>query len=162
MVMEATGLVKGQDEESLLPLRTAAQSIIHLLDESLAVGDQASGMHGGGANSAARGVEVRQFRQCAGRSVGIKLVQVLDLVLVVGGICPVKVARIGAGTAGRVPVVDPRVTGLGQLLEDGPLGELMVAKPRVIQTVAVGGAGNQSGTVGVGVLQESEPSFQGI
>jgi hypothetical protein len=118
-------------------------------------------MHGSGADTAARGVEVSQFRQGTGRSVGVELGQGLDLVLVVGGIGPVEEACIGASTAGRVDVVDPRVTGLGQLLEDGPLGELVLAKRSVVQTVAEGSTGNQSGTVGVGVLQESDPSFQG-
>lgn len=161
VVVEATALVEGQDEEGLLPLGTGAQSIVDLLDESLAIGDQAGRMHGGGANSAARGIEVRQFGKGTSRSVSVELGQGLDLVLVVGSIGPVEVACIRAGTAGRVDIVDPRVTGLGQLLEDGPLGELVLGKSSVVQTVAEGGTRNQGGTVGVGVLQSQSASCKG-
>lgn len=162
VVVEATALVEGQDEESFLPLGTGAQSIIHLLDESFTVGDQTGGVHGSGANSTARGIEVRQFRKGTSRSIGVELGQRLDFVLVVGGIGPVEEARIGASTAGRVDVVDPRVTGLGQLLEDGPLGELVLAESSVIQTVSEGSTGNQSGTVGVGVLRSQTHSCKGL
>lgn len=153
MVMEATALVKGQDEESLLPLGAGTERLIDLLDEGLAVGDQTAVVHGGGANAAAGGVQVGELGQRAAGSIGIELVHGDNLVLVAGGLGPGKPVGLGASTASGVPVVEPSVVGLAQLLEDGALGERIGTKGIIVATVATGGTSNDSKAVGVGRLE---------
>jgi hypothetical protein len=39
MVVVTTGLIKGNDEESILPLRTSTERLVDLLKESLTIRD---------------------------------------------------------------------------------------------------------------------------
>lgn len=155
MVVEATGLVEAQDEEGLVPLGPGAQSVVDVLDQLLAVGDQTTGVHRVGADTAARGVDVAEFRQGTGCGIRVELFQGLDLVGVVGGVSPVVELGIGASATSRVPVVDPGVAGLGQLLEDGTLGEGVVVKGLIVGSVTIRSARGEGSPVGVGGLNLS-------
>lgn len=81
MVVEASSLVKGDDEEGVLPLRAVAEGVVHLLEENLAVGDEAGGVHGVSADAAARGVDVGELREAAEVGVLVELVEGLHFLL---------------------------------------------------------------------------------
>lgn len=61
MVMEATGLVEGQDKKSFVPLRAGAERLVDVLDERFAVGDETGGVHGVGADVTAGRVDEGEF-----------------------------------------------------------------------------------------------------
>lgn len=147
--METTSLVKAEDEEGLIPLGTGAQSVVDVLDQLLAVGDQTAGVHRVGADTAARGVNVAEFRQGTSGGIRVERLQGLDLVGVVGGVGPVVELSIGTRATSRVPVVDPGVAGLSQLLEDGTLRKGVIVKGLVVGSVTILGTRGESSPVGV-------------
>ena len=61
VVEETTCLIEGNDDHSLVPLGAGADSVVDLLDENLAEGNVARGVHGVGVQVTARGVDVREL-----------------------------------------------------------------------------------------------------
>lgn len=121
VVVETSGLVKGDDEEGVLPLRAVTEGIVHLLEENLAVRNQASGVHRVCANATAGRVDVGELWEAAEVGVLVELVEGLHVRL--GGAAgdgPVKVH--GVTVAGYRCIVLPGDVLRGQLLEDGVLG----------------------------------------
>lgn len=159
MVVETASLVKGDDEQGVVPLRTCASSVVYLADQSLAVRDQACRVHGVRAHAAAGWVDVGELGQRAGSGVGVELLQVDDLVLVTGVVRPVEVSGIRPSATGIVPVVDPRCVGPVQGLPDGNLGEAVVAERVVVVAVAIRGARDESSAVGIGGLTVCKSQF---
>lgn len=152
VVVETTALVEGEDEESLLPLGAGTERFVDLLDESLAIGNQTAVVHGGGTNTAAGGVQVRKLGQSAVGGIGVELLHGNNLILVAGGLGPGEPLGLRTGTTSGVPVVEPGVIGLTQLLEDGPLGEGIGTESGIVGTVASGGTSNNSESVRAGRL----------
>jgi hypothetical protein len=111
-------------------------------------------MHRVGADIAARRVDVGEFRQVASRGIRVEVGQGHDLVGVIARVGPVEVAGVWAGAALGVEVVDPRVVGLGELLENGALGEAVLAEGGIVEAVAEGGARDQDSSIGIGVLPD--------
>lgn len=137
VVVETTALVEGKDEESVVPLWACAEGVVDGLDEVLTVGDKAGGVHGGGSDAAAGRVEVGEFGEVALGSVVVEVRQGHDLVVVTGLVGPVEEAGVGASATVGVDVVHPGVAGLGELLEERAVGELVVVEALIIKTVAV-------------------------
>lgn len=81
VVVEASGLVKGDNEEGVLPLRAVADGVVHLLEEDLAVRDETGGVHGVCANTTARGVDVGELREAAEVGVLVELFEGLHVLL---------------------------------------------------------------------------------
>lgn len=153
VVEETTGLIVGNEQEGLLPLRAGAESIVDLLDEDLAERDVARGMHGVGVQAAAGRVDVGELGQKA--QVGV-LEEVLNgdnvLLSVLGG--PVEEHGVGQeGTVGTV-VVAPRDSLLGGNLEDAGNVDARHVKGVVVRAVTIGSTSNRAETVGVGGLSE--------
>lgn len=123
MVVETTGLIKGKDEEGILPLRTSTERLVDLLEESLTIGDQATVVHGGSANTTARWVKVGESWQVSTESIGVELGHGDCLVLIAGFQGPGERLRIGTSATGSIPVVEPGDVLLAQGLEDRHLGE---------------------------------------
>lgn len=151
VVEETTSLVVGQKEERLFPLRAVAHGLVDLLDKDLAVGDITVGVHGVGVGTAARRVEVGQLRELT--QVGV-LEEVLDgddaCVSVFGG--PVEEQAVREESTVGAVVVEPADVLGSSLLEDAvdlDGGDIEVV---VVLSVAIGGTGNGTETVGVGRL----------
>lgn len=159
MVREPAVLVKGQDEESLVPLRGRAERLVDALDPALAHIDGRRRVEG--HVRAAFRVDPGELGQGACFGVAVELVDGADIGLAEtrhGG--PAVEERVGE-EAGRVGVVDPADVMFGELLEDGTLGEGRPVEVRVVGAVAVGGAGRQIGAVGVGWAgNSSEPAVE--
>lgn len=151
VVEETTGLVEGQKEESLLPLRAGAEGVVHLLDQDLAERDVAGGVHRVGVGSAAGGVDVRELGQEA--EVGV-LVEVLEGNDVVLGVLGGPVVEQGVGQVGAVGavVVEPRDTLGGSNLKDAGSVDSGDQEVVVVLTMAIGSTGEGTETVGVGRL----------
>lgn len=111
--MEAAGFVEGQDEQGLFPLGAGTEGFIDLFDEHFAGGDQARGVHRGGADAAARGVEEAEGGQVASGRVDEELGEVNDVVLKAGVVCRLEPRGLGSCAADRVVVVPPLATALG-------------------------------------------------
>lgn len=158
VVMKATSLIESDNEEGILPLRGGTERFIDVLQKKFTGRDQAAGVHGVGANTAARGVDVCELSQLTSGSIGVKVGKWFDVGVVAAVICPVEEGGIRASATERVVVVLPGVASLVQLLEDGHLGVTMnaLAEAVVIGTVAMGGTGDNVGTVGVGRLRRSQ------
>ena len=152
VVVEATALVEGEDEEGLLPLGAGTERLVDLLDEGLAIGNQTAVMHGGGTNTAAGGVQVRELGQSAVGGIDVELLHGDNLVLVAAGLGPGEPLGLRTGATSGVPVVDPGVVGLTQLLEDGALGEGVGTESGIVGAVASGGTSNNSESVRAGRL----------
>jgi hypothetical protein len=73
MVVEATGLIEGKNEQSILPLWTSTERLIDFLEESLSIRDQTAIVHGGGANTTAGWVKVRESWQSSTKSIRVEL-----------------------------------------------------------------------------------------
>jgi hypothetical protein len=152
VVVEATALVEGQDEESFLPLRAGTERLIDLLDEGLAVGYETAVMHGGGTNTAAGRVQVRELGQSAVGGISVELVYRDNFVLVVCSFGPDKVFGLRASTTSGIPIVDPGVVGLPELLKNRVLGVGVGIESGIVGTVATGSTSNNSKTVWIGRL----------
>jgi hypothetical protein len=123
VVVETTGLIKGKDKESILPLRTSTERLVDLLEESLTIRDQTTVVHGGGANTTARWVKVGESWQDSTESIRVELGHGNSLVLIARCLGPGECLRIGTRATGSIPVVEPGDVLLAQCLEDRHLGE---------------------------------------
>lgn len=152
VVVETTGLIKGNDEKGVLPLRTSTEGLVDLLDESLTVGDLAAVVHGGSANTTARWVEVRESWQVSGLSISIKLGhgnnQVSHVVFQSPGIC----LSLRTSTTGSIPVVQPGVAGLSHCLEDIGIVQQIVVVGTEVGTMAVSATRGKSKTIWISRL----------
>lgn len=151
VVEETAGLVVGHEEEGLLPLGRGTEGVVDLLDEDLAEGDVAGGVHGVGVQTAAGRVDVGQLGQDAQVGVLEKVLDGLNVLLsVLGG--PVEEHGVGQEGAVGAVVVLPRDALLGGNLEDA--GDLNGGDVEgvVVGAVAIGSTGNRAETVGVGGL----------
>lgn len=137
VVVETAALIEGEDEEGVVPLRACAEGVVNGLDEVLAVGDEAGGVHGGGAHAAAGRVEVSELGKVALSGVVVEVRQGHDLVVVAGLVGPVEEAGIRASTTVGVDIVHPGVAGLGELLEERAVGQLVLVEALVVETVSV-------------------------
>lgn len=79
MVVETTGFVKGDDEESVFPLWTSTDGIVQLLQENLAIRDETGWVHGGGPDTAAARVDEGEFRKTSQVSILEEALQGLDV-----------------------------------------------------------------------------------
>lgn len=149
VVVETTALIVCDNEERVFPLRGGTEGVINVLDESFAVGDEAAVMHGVCADPTARWVDVRELGEASIGGVRVELCQGDDLALVARFLGPAKPVRFGACATGGVPVVEPGVVGLAQLLEDGALGECKGTEGIIVLAMAGRCAGNQGKAVGV-------------
>lgn len=151
VVEETTGLVVGHEQEGLLPLGGGAEGVVDLLDEDLAEGDVAGGVHGVGVQTAAGRVDVGELGQETQVGVLVEVLQGLDVLLgVLGG--PVEEHGVGQESAVGAVVVLPRDAVLSGNLEDTGDGNTRDIKGVVVGTVAVGGTSNGTETVRVGRL----------
>jgi hypothetical protein len=121
VVMETSSLIESDDEEGVLPLRSVADGIVHLLEEDFSIRDETGRVHGVSANTAARGVDVGELREAAEVGVLVELVEALHVLLgVAAGNGGGEVHGVAAAGDGGV-VLPGDVLG-GELLEDGVLG----------------------------------------
>lgn len=155
VVEESTGLIEGDEEKGLLPLRTGADGIVDLLQENLTEGDVSGGVHGVGVQAAAGGVDVGQLGEEAQVGVLVEVLERDDVALgVLGG--PVEEQGIGKeGTVGAV-VVEPRDALLGGDLENAGGRDGGDIEVFIILTVAIGDTGDGAQTVGVGGLVDGQ------
>lgn len=154
MVVETAGLVEGDEQEGLVPLRPGTDGIVDLLDEDLAEGDVAGGVHGVGIEIAAGGVDVGELGQEAEVGVLVEVLERDDVLLGVLG-SPVKEESVGKeGTVGAV-VVLPGDVLLGGNLEDAGDVDARDVEAVVVGAVAIGGTGEGAQAVGVGGLFSS-------
>lgn len=151
VVEESTSLIEGEEKEGLVPLGAGTEGLVDLLNENLAEGDVAGGVHGVGVQAAAGGVNVGELGEKA--QVGI-LVEVLQRDNVVLGVLrgPVEEQGIGQEVAVSAVVVAPRDALLRSDLEDTGGVDAGVIEALVIRAMAVGCTGDGAETVGVGGL----------
>lgn len=151
VVVEATGLIKRNKEQGVVPLGRGKERLVDFLQEGLAVRDQAGRVHGVGANTAARWVDVGELGELARGGISVEVRNGLNVVIVSTVVSPVEEGGVRASTTGRVIVVLPGVAGLVQLLEDGPLGEAVNAlvKGIIVDTMAIRGSRDHISTVRV-------------
>lgn len=151
VVVESTGLVEGDQQQGLLPLGTGADGIVDLLEQDLAGGDVAGGVHGVGVQTAAGGVEVGELGEGAEVGVLVEVLEGNDVGLGVGD-GPVEEEGVGGEGAVGAVVVLPGDALLGSNLEDAGDGDGRDIEVVVVLAVAVGGTGNGTETVRVGGL----------
>lgn len=151
VVEETTGLVIGDEQESLVPLRTGPNGVVDLLDEDLAERDVAGGVHGVGVQATAGRVDVGKLGQEA--EVGI-LVEVLKRNNVRLGVLCGPVVEQGVGEEGTVGaiVVEPRDIVRAGSFEDAVNGDARNIEAVVIVAVAISSARECEETVRVGGL----------
>lgn len=151
MVEETTGLVEGEQEESLIPLGTGAEGVVDLLDEDLAVRDVTRWMHGVGVQAAAGRVDVGELRQDT--EVGV-LVEVLEGDDVLLGVLLGPVEEKGVRQEGtvRAVVVAPGDALVAGDFEDASNIDRAVVEVVVVTAVACGCARDCAETVWVGGL----------
>lgn len=151
--MEATSLVKANDEKSLIPLWSAAKGVVYLLDEYLPVGNQSGRVNRVRSHGTTGWIYVAELRQPPQIGVLIELIYRLAKLSGAAVNSPGEIMGI-ARAAGTI--VGPAVVGLCQLLEDRPLGERRFAKPSIIGTMSVRGSGYIAalfGSVGPGISE---------
>lgn len=155
MVVESTCLVEADEEKGLLPLRASADGVVDLLQENLAEGDVAGGVHGVGVQTAAGRVDVRQLGEET--KVGV-LVEVLERHNVALGVFGGPVEEQGIGTEGAVGavVVEPRDALLRGSLEDAGTLDGGVKEALIVAAMAVGDTSDGAETVGVGGLVDGQ------
>lgn len=155
VVVETAGLIEGQDEQGLVPLRARAEGLVDVLNEGFAVGDKTSGVHGVGPDVAAGRINEGELGELAGIGGLEELLQGLGLVGVAAGERPVE--EIGVDHLGRRVVVHPRVAVVGQLLEDRLLLQPVHGRLEcfVIIAVARSSTRQQSSAVRVGGLHSA-------
>lgn len=155
VVEESTGLVEGDKEEGLLPLRASADGIVDLLQENFTEGNVAGGVHGVGVKATAGGVNVGKLGEEA--QVGV-LVEVLDRDDVALGVFGGPVEEHGIRKEGAVGavVVEPRDPLLGGSLEDAGGGDGGGVEVLIILAVAIGDTRHRAETVGVGGLVDGQ------
>ena len=151
VVSETATLIEGDDEESLVPLRSIAKSFVQSLDEVFAFADGRRRVHG--LVAAAFGVDIGELGQSTVGSIGIEFAKELDVgVNGSAGDGPVvengiRVETLGllarlvntVGVSGGVGVVDPGDVVLRQLLENGLLRKTTVIEASIVGTVTVAG-----------------------
>ena len=116
-------------------------------------------MHGGGTNTAAGWVKIREGRQVARESIGVELSHRDNLVGIVRGESPGVSLSLGTSTPGSIPVVEPRVILLGNCLENRRKVELIGVVGTEVGAVTVRTTGGKSQAVRVGRLHAvSHPS----
>ena len=106
MIVETTGLVVGEEEQTTLPEWTVAECFIDLLDKDLTVRHIAVGVHRVGVRATARGIDVGQCGK-------LSQVGILEEVLhgdntawgILGG--PVEEESVGQESAVRPVIVQP-------------------------------------------------------
>jgi hypothetical protein len=151
VVEETTGLIVGQKEESLLPLGAGAESIIHLLDQDLAEGDIARGVHRVGVLTAAGRVDVRELGKEAEIGVLVEVLKGNDVGL---GVLSGPVEEHGVGqeiTVGAVVVAPRDALGAGDLEDAGGVDGRDI-EINVVLTVTIRSTRDSTKTVGVGGL----------
>lgn len=151
VVEETAGLVVGDQQQGLVPLGPGADGIVDLLEEDLAEGDVAGGVHGVGVEAAARGVDVGELGQEA--EVGV-LVEVLEGNDVLFGILGDPAVEESVGEEGAVGavVVLPADALLAGGLEDAGDVDARDVEAVVVGAVAIRGTGEGAEAVGVGGL----------
>ena len=149
VVVETTRLVKGKDEESVLPLRTSAKRVVDLLDESFSIRNQATVVHRGGTNTTAGRVKIREGRQVSCDSISVELGHRDNLVGVVRGERPSVSLGLRTSTPGSIPVVEPREILLGHGLENRGKVELVGVVGTEVGAVTVRAARGESQAVRV-------------
>ncbi len=164
MIAEASVLVKGKDEECLVPLWGVADSFVDALDEILTEGDWRRRMEG--LVRAALRVDVGELWQFPSACIGVELIERNNIGLVSprckGPVVESSIwieAKSRAG--GGVLVVDPRDSGLGELLEDGSLRQPIHVESIVILSVTMRSTRGDIGTIGIGRTWDgSKPSVE--
>lgn len=151
VVEETAGLVVGDEQEGLVPLGTGADSIVDLLDEDLAEGDVAGGVHGVGVEAAARGVDVGELGQETEVGVLVEVLERDDVLFGVLGDPAVEQSVRKEGTVGAV-VVLPADALLAGDLEDAGDVDARDVEAVVVGAVAVRSTGEGAEAVGVGGL----------
>lgn len=73
MVAETSVFIKGQDEQSVFPLRTVADGFIDAFDEDFTIGDW--GRRVERLKATAFWVDIGELRKCSGGGVGIELLE---------------------------------------------------------------------------------------
>jgi hypothetical protein len=110
VVVEASGFVKGDDEQSVVPLRTIAKRIVELLEKNLAIRHEAGGMHGVGPDATARRVDVGELGKTSQISVLEELIKSLQIFgRSTAGFSPVEIKRIAAAGSGIVSPCDVKL-----------------------------------------------------
>lgn len=153
VVGETSVLVKGQDEESVLPLWRVANRLVNALDEALTEGNW--GWRVVRLVAAALWVDICELGKRSSLGIGIKLVERSNV-----GLGSTRFERplvessvwveSQSWASGGVLVVHPRDVSLGQLLEDAALRETVDPKGSIVGSMAVRGTGCEVCTVGVG------------
>lgn len=151
MVEETAGLVVGNEQEGLVPLRAGTEGVVDLLDKDLTGGDFARGVHGVGALAAAGWVDVGKLGKLAEVGVLEEALKRNDILLGVLG-DPLEEHGIAEESTVGAIVVAPGDVVLAGGLEDAVDGDGRDIKAVVIVAVAVGGSSNRAETVGVGGL----------
>lgn len=108
MVMEATSLVKANDEKSLIPLWSAAKGIVYLLDENLPVGNQSGRVNRVRSNRTTGWIYVAELRQPP--QIGV-LIELIDRLAKLNGTAVSSPGEImGIARAAGI-IVGPAVVG---------------------------------------------------
>ena len=124
VVVEAAGLVKGDDEQHVVPLRRGADGVVDLLEEDFAGGDGAGRVHGVGVKAAARGVDEGVLWEFAEVGILEEALEGPDVGLVLtGGDRPVVELGVGVEGSVRAVVVQPADVLGAELLEEAQLGD---------------------------------------
>lgn len=122
MIVEAAGLVEGDDEEHVVPLRGGANGVVDLLEENLSGGNRAGGVHGVGVKAAARGVDEGVLREFPEVGVLEKALKWPDVGLVhASGNGPVIELGIRVEVPVRAVVVQPTDVLGGELFKETQL-----------------------------------------
>lgn len=159
MVKEATGLVEGDQQHGLLPLRAGAESIIDLLQENLAGRNLAGRVHGVGVEAAAGRIDVGELGECSQESILEEVLEGHDVGLGVGG-SPFEEHGVRKESAvGAIVVLPGDVLAGGHLKDAGDWdgGDVEVI---VILAVAIRGTSDSAETVRVGRLDGKSKSGQ--
>ena len=148
MVEESTSLIEGEEKEGLVPLGAGTEGFVDLLNENLAEGDVAGGVHGVGVQAAAGRVDVGELGKETQVGILVEVLQRDDVVLgVLRG--PVEEQGVGQEVAVSAVVVAPRDALLRSDLEDTGGVDAGVIEALVVRTMAVGCTGDGAETVGV-------------
>jgi hypothetical protein len=155
VIAKTATFVKGEDEQGLMPLRGASQSLIDTLDEVLTEGDRRRRMHR--IEGAAFGVNVCELGKVSTLSIFVELRDTLNVgVNGATGPSPVVKKRVRVETTdgtsiellrssvtftivSGVRVVDPGDIFLGQLLEDRLLSKTAIVETGIVATVTLTG-----------------------
>ena len=124
MVVIPARLVKGEDKESVFPLRAGTERFIDLAEKRLAVRYQTAIVHRCSANTTAGRVEVGEGGQVSSQSIGVELRHRNDLAGFVVFLSPSVRVGFRASTTGSIPVVEISMASLAHRLKDVGIVEL--------------------------------------